>query len=74
MLGWSILKAFADDKQNSSEIMRFVSEKKRSIIGKGNKNPAFFFFFSKAFTSSSPKSGFVSKTGYRPMSHNTGEF
>ena len=35
MLDWSRLKAFADDKINVTQILKFVFERTKNILGKG---------------------------------------
>ena len=50
MLGWSILKAFAEDKLNVTKELTFVLEKEENIVGKGeNAGNQYFLLFLQCF-------------------------
>ena len=46
MLDWSKLKAFADDKINVNQILKFVLERVKNIVGKGEKAGHQYFLLS----------------------------
>ena len=50
ILDWSKMKAFADDKINVTEKLRFVLEKVENIVGKGeNAGHQHFLLFPQCF-------------------------
>ena len=55
ILDWSKLKAFADDKINVTEKLKFVLERVEDIVGKGeNAGYQHFLLFPQCFQKNSP--------------------
>ena len=53
-LDWSILKAFADNKMNEAEILKYVLQKVENIVGKGeNAGYKHFLLFPLCFQKAS---------------------